>query len=56
MVADRCNEKDAVKWFPCIGSFVWKCNYFDQGILESLLFFHLISLLVFHFYTVTESV
>lgn len=34
MVADRCNEKYAVKWFSCIGGFVWKCNYFDQGILE----------------------
>lgn len=39
MVADRCNEKYAVKWFPCIGSFVWTCNYLDQRILELLGFF-----------------
>lgn len=34
MVADRRNEKRTVKWFPRIRGSIWKCDSFDQGILE----------------------
>lgn len=56
MVADRRNENRTVKWFPRIRGSVWKCDSFDQGILELFFFFHHVLLLRFHFYTVTESV